>query len=214
VRIFLRVFILFILLECGVSNEGRFLQLALLGNEVRISHVKGKRTDPCVTTCANLKFSVKNFSSDNFILYNFQRFFQLGELNDSTYCDGNGAAESIAFVYNTKNEQIMSARFLPDSIHWKPMPMEKVLDRRELSKIWFRNTKLVIRTNESLVFSRNIDFREFDLLPGSYFVKILYYQQDVSNYITQEQLQEDIKKYDAYLLKGCLWSNSVRLIVE
>jgi hypothetical protein len=203
-----------VFLGCNKTEQIRPLQLILIDNELKINHVKGSRINPCVTTCADINFRIENSSDENYMLYNFKRFFQFGELEDSVYCDGFRVAGKCIFVYAESNKQLLSASFLPDSIHWKPMPLEKVLNRHELSKIWFRNTKLVIRSRESLKFSYNIDFREFDLLPGIYTIKILYYQQNILNYITENQIEEDQEKFDAEMFKGCLWSNSVKLIVE
>jgi hypothetical protein len=91
-----------------------------------------------------------------------------------------------------------------------------VLERQMTkSKIWFRNSIQIVKKGETLNFKQQVNLRDFNLVfPGTYKLKLLYYQQDVLREITRQELEEDIRLNDAVLFKGCLLSNDVDLVVK
>ncbi len=169
---------------------------------------------PCVTTCGEISFTLTNRSEFNWLLYNFNSNFNFGVDLDSSYCTDGGVADRVIFVYNMRNEQIRAAFVLPDSVHGVQMSMEEVLRRHERGKTDMRKYMQVVNIGSSSEFKRVIDFREFDLMPGVYFARILFFQHDLSKYLTEQQLRSDRIENDARVFKGCLWSNTVRLIVD
>ncbi len=171
-------------------------------------------TDPCKLNCVELNFKLINTSDKNFLLYNFNRFFEFAEFNDKVFCDTIFlSAVRYVYIYDKNGEQVKPLGRMPDSINWKPM---SVLERQMTkSKIWFRNSIQIVKKGETLNFKQQVNLRDFNFVfPGTYKLKLLYYQQDVLREITQQELEEDIRLNDAVLFKGCLLSNDVDLVVK
>jgi hypothetical protein len=209
----IKIFFACLFSSCSSSNDRGMLNLFLVNKEIRISHIRERAIDSCAYNCGDIKFKLVNTSNENIILYDFNRFFQFAELSGAAYCDSLwGSAEKFIYLYKQNGEQVIPTGSIPDSINWKPQALKRQF---EFEKVWFRNSKQLIKSGETIEFSQNVNFRDFYLVtPGIYNLKLLYYQHNVSNYVTQEQVEEDVKRYDAYFFKGCLWSNSVKLIVE
>lgn len=206
-------FFLPIVFLTGCEKKLDGLNLRVLDKEIRINHNKGKINEPCATTCADVHFSLNNESDINWILYDFKSKYYYGIAADSSYC-GGGAAERVMFIYNQKNEQIFASTALPYNLHETQMTYDRLLDSHNQIKERFLLSKQVINSHRKVDFVQNIDFREFDLKPGVYHFKLLYFQNDVSNYITIDQSEIDKKRFDGEIYRGCLWSNPVRLIVD
>ncbi len=145
------------------------------------------------------------------MLYNFFKPFIFDCIADSTFCNGFGAAEKIIFVYNSEGRQMIPG--CPS--HDIATDAKDVIGRYERNKKQFQDSLLVAWKNgEDVEFTETIDFRDFNLEPGVYQVRALYYQYDVSRYVSDQLVAIDERRYNAQIFKGCLWSNGVKLIVK
>jgi len=161
---FSKIILIFIV---GCTSHAGNLELQLVETNLQINHIKGSRLNPCVTTCDEIKFRLVNMSRFNYILYGFNNYFEFGESEDSSYCEGFLVAARAVFVYNVKEEQILAKFVLPDSIHSsRIMSSEEIFAKQQKNEDWYQNLKIVINAGETADFSRTVDFREFDLLPG------------------------------------------------
>lgn len=206
--------ILLFLLSCESKKENGTLSWILTSGGLQTSSIMEGVNEHCKLNCIQLDFKLVNTSSENILLYNFNRFFEFAEFNDKLFCDTIFlSATRFIYIYEENGEQVKPLGRIPDSINWKPMT---VLERQFMQeKNWFRNSKQIVNKGETLEFSQKINLRDFNLVfPGKYKLKLLYYQHDVLREISQKQLEQDIKSFDAFLYTGCLISNVVDLIVE
>jgi hypothetical protein len=206
--------VVYIFFGCTQKKQNGLLSLVLENKELQISHVRERLVEPCSYNCTEIKFKLVNTSDENILLYNFNRHFEHGEFSENFFCDSVFlAAERSMYVTKSNGELMPPTGALPDSVHGEPISIIK--RQMDLSKTWFRNSKQVIKKGETIEFSKKINLRDFYLVaPGVFYLKLLYYQHDVLRELTQEEIESDLREYDAYLFKGCLWSNSVKLIVE
>lgn len=201
----LNVFLSVFTLLSGCCGDS--VKLKVLDKEI---HVEAEKT------IISFDLKVNNGSCCNFLLYNFNNETDLAFKEELFFCNGGIAAGATIFVYNEKME-VIHARIppIPADIDYQPITAERVQQVIGEEKVRFRNSLQVIKTGESIVFSKRIDLKNFRLTPGTYYVKILYSAGDNTiNMVTEDQIAEDMKKYKAKMFKGCVSSNLVKLIVE
>jgi hypothetical protein len=197
--------------EC--SEESGELKLQIDDAEIHINHEKGRIDEPCVTTCTDIKFSLINASVNNFVLYNFNTRFFYAPRADSSFCEG-GTAERFILVYDKRGKQILAiSAIVPGSIE-EPKTNDQLNDfERSIEKV-FVLAKQIAKSKNSISFKERINLRNFELNPGEYYLKMVYFQHNISRYVTKEERQAIEEEFDAEMYKGCLWSNQVKLIVD
>lgn len=197
-----------------VNANDDSLKLTLTVSEINIGHQKSKRGQPCLETCSEIKFNLTNSSGTNYILYNFNSTPLLGEESEEYYCKNYVYVAGLhVFVYNSIGAQVYASVGIPDEIDYKsPEVLESY---RKLSRKKFRTSKQVIKSKQSFEFIHKIDFRDFDLTPGTYLLKILYLESPTITYQVEEKLiREDTKAASALVFTGCISSNTIKLIVK
>jgi hypothetical protein len=200
--------------SCNNNRNRGSLEFIIDKSELHINHKREKPDELCMYNCVDINFRLKNTLDKNILLYNFNTYFELGEFNESLFCDSIfKSAERFVYVNRSNGKQVIPSSQIPDSISWKSL--SSIEKQMELSPSWFRNTKQLIKKGETIEFTQRINLREFELKEtGIFSLKLLYYQHDVLLELTKEELSQDLKKYEADLFQGCLWSNSVPLIVD
>lgn len=209
-KITIFLFLITLLNSCKNKGSGS-LSLVLINDDIKIKNFYRGHLQPCLSMCADIRYKIENTSSQNFLLYNFNRNFNHGDIEDSLYCQYNKNAGIAVFVYQ-KNTQKIAMFTISDSINWKPY--QQIQEMLENEHQWYKKTKLVANSGESYNFKKKIDFWAFNLTPGEYTLKILYYQKNLHPYVDTKQIDKDKASYDAKIFQGYLWSNPIRLTVE
>lgn len=199
-----------ILHSCKNKDSGS-LNLVLIDDEIKIKSFYRGHLQPCLSMCADIRYKVENTSSKNYLLYNFNRNLDHGNIEDSIYCRDINESGIVMFVYQ-ENIQKMATFIISDSTNWKPW--ERIQEMLQNEYHWHKSTKLIANVGENYNYVKRVDFWAFDLVPGQYILKILYYQGGVNPYIDQSQIERDEMKFSAEIFQGCLWSNPIKLIVE
>lgn len=208
------LFLFFLFTAC--SSDTRNLQLEFLNQELRIGRTKPKLGEPCINTCADVSFRLSNPTEKSYILYDFNRLPYLSSERDSLYHNDYIFISGVhVFVYDSSNKQIWASVYISSEIDYKAMTPEfremKLKEHREQ----YRESKQVIHKGQSFEFNHKIDFKDFELESGTYYVKLLYFQgPNVINKVDNNLIEEDKKSNDAEVYIGRFWSNKVKLIVE
>jgi hypothetical protein len=187
------------------------LTLQLLGDSIQISHLRDD-TNECLGNCADLKYRLVNTSNLNMLLYNFNRNIEVNEFGYDSLCFV-GAAQLYLLVRDKTGNHVLTDGSLPDSIHGQT---GTVLRHQMLStKDWFRDSKVVVKAGKTLEFSQRFNFRQYHLVkPGIYSIEVLYQQGDIKNFVSDDEIEEDCRKNDAFYFKGCIVSDKVKLFVQ
>lgn len=211
-RSFIILLVALFLIKCSERKNGE-LKLRINDEYIRINHEIGRIDEPCVTTCADINFSLINETSTNYVLYNFRNMFHYSARADSLYCEG-GSSEKFVIIYDSKLKQVFSlSSILPGSIE-EPKTNDELRDFVKNIKDGYMKQKQVVESEAVLNFNQEINLRNFELAPGEYYLKVLYFQHNISRYVTMEERQAIEKEFEAEAYKGCLWSNPVKLIVD
>lgn len=210
----LSILCFFTFVECSsVANKGT-LNFVVTNDELQISHIQERVIDPCSYNCVDIKIKLVNTTDNNILLFNFNRNFEHGEFSENFFCDSSFlSADRLIYISNELGEIMRPSGAIPDSVHGRPISNLK--RQIEMEKTWFINSKQIVKKGETIEFIENVNLRDFLLFDkGTYTLKILYFQHDVLRKLTQSELESELEKHDAYLFKGCLWSNAVKLIVK
>jgi len=192
-------------LSCSSAHPSDSVELKLSDN---VNFDKGKNV-------VTLSFSISNSIPRNLLLYSFHNYVDQAVFEEEFYCKNRITANLALFIYNEKSEQQFAGAYIPDSLNYKPMPHEKLQNSLVLIKEKFRKSQQILLTNQTAEFVKQVDIKDFELEPGTYYARLLYYQGDnIVNMVTPEQIEEDQIKSHADVFKGCLWSNKVKLVIE
>jgi hypothetical protein len=203
-----------ICIACIPSKRDGSLSLVIIEDELRINHIQERVIEPCLYNCIDIKLKLVNTTDNNILLFNFNRNIEHGEFSEIFFCDSSFlSADRLIYISNELGEIMRPSGAIPDSVHGRPISDLK--RQIEMEETWFINSKQIVKKGETFEFHENVNLRDFQLFEkGDYTLKILYFQHDVLRKLTQSELESELRKHDAYLFKGCLWSNSVKLIVE
>jgi hypothetical protein len=205
--------IILLFINCSKPFKPMDVQLKILDKEVRIDSIRVRPLDSYNTNYVTIKYRLINATKKDILLYNPNGYVVPDEYEGNETCDSLwGVADWYLYVHRLNGERIM-----PDS-HTLALPFDGSIkssyDQGDLTSTFIRS-KIVIKKGDSIAFEGRLSFRDYDLSKGSeYIVKVLFIQNDVLKMISKDQLQNDSRELNAYLFKGCLWSNSVKLIVE
>lgn len=204
-------------LSCAsrLKEEG-ILKLEIVDTELRISHFEYQNfyIDTSLNYKAKVRYKLVNKSSNDILLYNFKRNAEFAPVEPGFFCDSlYGTAEKLIYLFRENGKQKMPAGGIPDSLNYKS---PSVLQRQfEMAKTWFRNSRQIVRKGTEIEFTDLVDFEDYVLeKPDIYYLRILYIQNNPSWVVSEEELVKDSGSEDVYLFKGCLWSNTIKLIVE
>lgn len=203
---------IFSILLLGCSEKERRLKLVITDKEIHINHNKSRADEPCATTCAEIHFALGDESSTNYILYGFHDKIFFGYREDTTFCGQPGGL--VVMAYTKVGKQIFHQTSIHSVTGYLSITPEKFKNTNEDFTQRLMNSKQIINGHKAIRFQRMIDFRDFELEPGEYLIKVLYSQVYPSVYISEDQLNKDKSEYNAEVYKGCLWTNPVRLIVD
>jgi hypothetical protein len=207
-------FLLFLLIGCIPRKGDGVLEMHFLDDEIKIKLFDRDYNEPCESMCANVRFSLRNNSKSDYILYNFKRDFQFSEIGDSLFCNPEAiGVVKFLFVVDSKNTPINPSFFISDKIgqHGPDSLMKKIKKGIDA----YRKEKQVIRHGEELVFAFKIDFLRFRLEAGEYVIKVIYMQYNVPEYfVSPSEIIEDENEYGARLFNGCLIADGLKLTVE
>jgi hypothetical protein len=208
------LYMLFSIIACNSYTDN--LQLELLDQQLKIGLTKPKRGQPCINTCSELSFRLSNPTEKDYILYDFDKLPYLATERDSLYHNNFIFIAGVhVFVYDLENKQIEATRYISDDIDYKPMTPDFIMLKLKESRKKFRNSRVIIRKGESFEFNHNIDFRDFELKPGVYYVKLIYFQgPNVTHQLDSSLIKEDEESYNAKVYTGRFWSNKIKLVVE
>jgi hypothetical protein len=166
-------------------------------------------------TIISFDLKVKSCSENNYLLYGFNDDVESAWREEFDYCKKSIVAGLVVFVYDQKMEGVYAVVYISEDIRYKPITDEQVQQVIAEEKVRFRNSFQIIKPREPVVFGKKVDLRDFRLVPGTYYMKLLYYEGDnIINLVTEEQMAEDRKKYKAEIFEGCIGSNLIKLIVE
>ena len=188
------------------------LGLKIESSEVRISSQSEPRSSPCIKACAELRYKLSNNSTRTILLYNFTGNIQFGYEDAKLNCDSVWAP--MATWLNLFDETMV---FIPINL---PLVNggTRYIKMKEKWDLFFRKGMVVLRPGEQKDFSEIINFRDYRLYsPGTYYVSLVYVQharEYIEYELSPEEIDADLLSNKAILYKGCVFSNTVRLIVE
>lgn len=205
------VFLLLCLFGCSPDREKGKLELKILSEEIRIPAEHDSMKEPCAGSCPEIVYSLVNNSDEDLMLYNFKRYFNhsytgLNEVPCDTII---GEGFMTLFVFDG-NGNINRAGF---STHDGLDTITHFPERDSFEKayeLWFRNSRVIIKPGESMQFNRKHDFRAYNFVEDTFFIRLSFIQYESWTKDIPE-LQEDMD--GSQLFEGCLSSNDVRLIV-
>lgn len=194
----------------GEQKKIGFLELRAVTKEVHVPYVKDSKQKPCVRSCQEIVYKLVNHTDKRYMLYNFKRNFQFGLDQQSLLCDSAWTSIGKTLYMFAKDSSFVPAAFV---IHDSSTVSSEAMHRQmQFGQTWQRNSRVILSPGEYIEFSQMVDFRDYYLDPGSYFIKLGYAQLYLLPSIGKEEFESDLDGADLFV--GCLFSEPVKFVVD
>ena len=163
-------------------------------------------------------FIISNETEADWLLYglNFRDVAHAFDFEEG-YCNGDIGAGTTGFIFNENNEQVFAeiSASPPDSIDYKPIDIDQVQKALDQAKSRYIESKLLIKSGESLRVEKVYNLKKYELEKGIYKLFLIYHagEYTVEN-VGLSNITSDENQYNAQLFQGCVKSNTVKLIVK
>jgi hypothetical protein len=195
---------------CALKRQAPgVLELRAITTEVLIPSDKDSKLGPCLGSCQEISYRLVNNTDHNLLLYDFRRNFHFGKYEQGLTCDTVWNIFGKSIYLFTKDLKFKApSPGIHDSATVTFYSMERQVS---MAKTWYRNSRVFLRSGESLEFKTLVDFRDYDLVPDTFYLKLAYMHIGVHSELTKEELRSDLDNAELY--NGCLWSDLIRVVV-
>lgn len=170
------------------------------------------------SSMVSVSFIISNETEADWLLYglNFRDVAHAFDFEEG-YCNGDIGAGTTGFIFNENNEQVFAeiSASPPDSIDYKPIDIGQVQKALDQAKSRYIESKLLIKSGESLRVEKVYNLKKYELEKGIYKLFLIYHagEYTVEN-VGLSNITSDENEYNAQLFQGCVKSNTVKLIVK
>lgn len=163
-----------------------------------------------------LDFEVKNISLSNLILYRLKSDISRDQIgNVEGFCEIEKISAGMTlYVFDEKNEPVTA-------IHWYVQGIGNPITKEKFDSLMSRHKNnslkatVILGESEIRNFKQEVDLREFHLNKGRYFIQLLYFAgRRITNFVSEGEISNDKKLFNAEVYQGCVISNRSLLIVN
>ncbi|MDH5610651.1 MAG: hypothetical protein OEY56_14325, partial [Cyclobacteriaceae bacterium] len=123
-------------------------------------------------------FIISNETEADWLLYglNFRDVAHAFDFEEG-YCNGDIGAGTTGFIFNENNEQVFAeiSASPPDSIDYKPIDIDQVQKALDQAKSRYIESKLLIKSGESLRVEKVYNLKKYELEKGIYKLFLIYH---------------------------------------
>jgi hypothetical protein len=202
-----------ILFSLIVTANAQSVEVNMIEIEIANDSLKVSASTPEVV----LSLRCKNNSSRNLLLYGFGGSNVLKVGTDRLCANQDRISGGIGLlIFNDKHERVYAVLSMPDSIAYKPMPLEQVEATIEKNRLKYLLETKVVQGDSTLCFEKKIDLNEFSLRKGRYYLQVIGYagKSLKTKMVGEEQIEKDKKAHNAELYQGCAISNEITFRVD
>lgn len=164
-----------------------------------------------------LTVECKNSGNVNLLLYGIMSNL-LTNADAERLCNVNRVGGGIGLMlFDHKLSPVYAVETIPDSIKHKRLDERTFKSEMADSKKRFLGGTRVLKASQVLELVLNVDMRQFNLRPGQYHLKLVYYAGKglTDDFVVgQQQIERDMHLYDAKLYQGCVLSDQIVLTVR
>ncbi|MBT1699009.1 hypothetical protein KK083_19095 [Fulvivirgaceae bacterium PWU4] len=197
---------IFILTSCSSSQES--LEIELLNDSVSITTGDSE---------VALTLACRNGGTENLLLYGIMSNLRTNA-DIERLCNINRVGGGVGLMLlNQSMSPVHVIESIPDSIDYKQYDNKHFSQEMEKGKARFLAGTRILKASEVLNLEMIVNIRQFNLKPGRYYIQMVYYAGKglKDNFVVgEEQIEKDMKLFDAVLYQGCAVSNKISITVN
>lgn len=162
----------------------------------------------------SFSMTVENKFKDKFLMYSFKKLSEALD-GDSFYCDGDISSGNSVFLYDSKGKQQYITISFNKGIYDEPVTEEDLRRNHERIKQQVVKDLIVLQPDSTTQYDQTFNLENFKLSLGEYDLYLIYYSGNLLfDMLGRSVIEEAQKRYSAQVFKGCIKSNTVKIIVE
>lgn len=159
----------------------------------------------------SINVQVTNNTDTSFLMFSFESLHE-SLSKESYYANNNFNYPSglAMFIHDKSGNRLEEQPLSNDYIDF-----DDLREMKKKSNMAYVDRMLLLKANATVSIPVQMDLKYYSPKPGEYSVYLIYYSgKNLYNFVSEEQVRSDEKKYNAKEFRGWLKSDTVKLIVE